>query len=169
MPTLRWCWAYSRYRIQRFANSAHHPGRIAQGQHGFGAVPGAGGGGVVPAERKTHRDCQDRIEATHQRVDGAQQNAGDPQLQAGATETRRPPPGQHRSQLQNGRSCGRPHSRYTSFARTHQPPNASHQGCFAGCACASCACQTGGRRSGGGGFPAGSTNNSQAGCCARSG
>jgi ribonuclease E len=41
-------------------------------------VPGAGGSGLVPAERKAHRDRQDRTQAAHQRAAGAQQDLETP-------------------------------------------------------------------------------------------
>ena len=102
MPALRWLGSHSRYRKLGIADFADYSGRVAERQHGFCTVPGAGGCGVVLAERKAFRDQQNRNEAAHQRAAGTQQNAGNAELPAGAFEARRSATGQHRSQLQDG-------------------------------------------------------------------
>jgi ribonuclease E len=120
LPALRRLGPYPRHRKLGPADSAHHPGRVHEGQHRLGDVPGAGGCGLVPVEREAPGNCQDRAEAAHQRADGSQQDAGNPQLPSRATEARRSAAGQHRGQLQNGRRGRRPHRRDPSLPGTHQ-------------------------------------------------
>jgi ribonuclease E len=111
---------HPRHRIGA-ADPAHHPGRVHEGQHRRRARAGAGGSGLLPAERKAHRDRQDRAQAARQRDAGAQQDAGNAALQARAPQARRPAPGRHRSQLQAGRGVRGPDPRHAPQPGAHQP------------------------------------------------
>ncbi len=63
LPALRRLRPHPRHRIVGPADPAHHSGRVHEGQHGRRALPGACGSGLVPAQRKAHRDRQDRTQA----------------------------------------------------------------------------------------------------------
>ena len=54
---------HPRHRKLGAADPADHPGRVDEGRHRRRARAGAGGSRFVPAERKAHRDRQDRAQA----------------------------------------------------------------------------------------------------------
>ncbi len=60
LPAVRRHRPCARHRGLCAADAAHDPGGVHEGQHRRRALPGAGGGGQLPAERKAQRDRQDR-------------------------------------------------------------------------------------------------------------
>ncbi len=128
LPALRRLGPHPRHRILGAADPAHHSRRVDEGQHGRRALPGAGGSGQLPAERKAHRNRQDRTQAARCRADGAQQGAGNTQLQARTPQARRPTPGPRTGQLHARRRSGRPHRRDAPLAGAYQQANPGDQG-----------------------------------------